>query len=103
MLLGHSDLKPRAINVDNDGNGSTRFVISDTGTGIEAENIPKIVEPFAQVANIESRPHEGTGLGLTLAKSLTELHGGSLEIESEFGAWTNVSVRIPKRAPLNAA
>lgn len=69
--------------------------VIDTGIGIAAENLPKVFRPFEQVDNSLSRAHEGTGLGLPLTKSLVELHGGSIEIESELGVGTIVSVRLP--------
>ncbi|MDA1091450.1 MAG: HAMP domain-containing sensor histidine kinase, partial [Proteobacteria bacterium] len=71
------------------------IIIEDTGIGIKPENIDKVLEPFGQVGNIYSRNHEGTGLGLPLAKSLVELHGGILEISSELGKGTRVSAHFP--------
>ena len=75
--------------------GSSALEIVDTGIGIAAENVTKILEPFAQIADITTRNHEGTGLGLSLAKSMVELHGGTLELESELGVGTTVIVRFP--------
>ncbi len=71
------------------------LVVEDTGIGIEESNIEKALEPFGQVGDIYSRPFEGTGLGLPLAKSLAELHGGSLSLESQPGKGTMVTVRFP--------
>ena len=50
------------------------------------EDLPRILEPFAQVGEDEQRRAEGTGLGLPLARSIMELHGGSLELKSEPGS-----------------
>jgi two-component system cell cycle sensor histidine kinase PleC len=72
-----------------------RLVVEDTGIGIEAGNIKKALAPFGQVGDIYSRTFEGTGLGLPLAKSLAELHGGSLSLESQPGKGTTVTVRFP--------
>ena len=72
-----------------------RLVVEDTGIGIEAGNIEKALAPFGQVGDIYSRTFEGTGLGLPLAKSLAELHGGSLSLESQPGKGTTVTVRFP--------
>ena len=53
------------------------------------------MEPFGQVDARLAREHEGTGLGLPLARRLTELHGGSLRIVSEKGCGTTVTVILP--------
>jgi PAS domain S-box-containing protein len=69
--------------------------VIDTGIGMAAEDIPKALEPFGQVDSKLSRKYEGTGLGLPLSKALVELHGGRLEIESQPGTGTTVSVILP--------
>ncbi len=71
------------------------FQVSDTGIGIALEDIPKALAPFSQIDSMFSRKHNGTGLGLPLTKSLTELHGGSLDLQSEVGVGTTVTVRFP--------
>jgi len=71
--------------------------IADTGIGIPQEDIPKVLEPFSRGAPQPRSCHQGTGLGLPLAKALMELHGGRLEIESEVGAGTTVTVTIPRQ------
>ena len=94
---GRVDLST-ALNPD----GSLRVTISDTGIGIAPDNIARVLSPFTQVDGSFTRQHEGTGLGLPIAKSLTELHGGHLEIASEPGRGTAVSVILPAsrlRAP----
>ena len=78
----------------NPDEGVTIRVI-DNGIGIAAEDIPKVFRPFEQVDSSLSRTQEGTGLGLPLTKSLVELHNGILEIESEIGVGTIVSVTLP--------
>ena len=75
--------------------GSALLAITDTGIGIAEEEIEKVFEPFAQVGDIMTRGHEGTGLGLSLAKALTELHGGTLEMQSRIGIGTTVTVCFP--------
>jgi PAS domain S-box-containing protein len=72
-----------------------RIAVIDQGIGIAAEDIPKALAPFTQIDGTLSRAHEGTGLGLPLAKHLTELHGGELIIESEPGVGTAVYVDLP--------
>ncbi len=71
-------------------------IVSDTGVGIAAEDLEHITEPFAQAAHSQTRSHEGTGLGLSLVKTLMELHEGSLEIESELGQGTVAAIRFPE-------
>lgn len=68
----------------------------DTGIGISAKDIPKVLEPFGQVRHGSLRTQGGTGLGLTLSKHLTEMHGGNLEIESTPGEGTTVIVMLPR-------
>ncbi len=78
--------------------------ISDTGIGIAVEDIPKALASFEQVEGHYNRKFDGTGLGLPLAKSLVELHGGSLGLQSQVGVGTTVTVRLPsERALKNAA
>jgi signal transduction histidine kinase len=69
--------------------------ISDTGIGMAAHEIPKALERFSQVDGSLARKYEGVGLGLPLAKHLTELHGGWLEVQSEAGTGTTVMVILP--------
>ena len=75
---------------------STEFVVVDTGIGMKREDIPVALEPFRQVDSTLARRYEGTGLGLPLARALTELHGGTLTIESEQSRGTTVTVSIPR-------
>ena len=71
------------------------FQIIDSGIGIALEDIPKALAPFRQVESELNRTVEGTGLGLPLSKALVELHSGSLDLQSEVGAGTTVTVRFP--------
>ncbi len=75
--------------------GGVRFQVQDTGVGISAADIKRVFEPFAQVQSVFTRNHEGTGLGLPLVKSLTELLGGSVKMESEIGIGTKVTIDLP--------
>lgn len=75
--------------------GKLLISISDTGIGMAAEDIPVALSPFSQVDNDRSRQFEGVGLGLPLARSLTELHGGELTIDSCPGEGTRVDLRFP--------
>lgn len=78
-----------------DGAGALRLDVRDTGIGMDAAGIEQALKPFGQVDSGLSRKFEGTGLGLPLAKSLVELHGGTLAIVSAQGAGTVVSVVLP--------
>ncbi len=79
------------------------IVVRDDGVGIEPENLAKALTPFGQVENALSREHMGTGLGLSLARQLVELHGGSLGLESTPGLGTTVTIRLPGRIGALAA
>jgi PAS domain S-box-containing protein len=71
------------------------FEVRDTGLGMTDDEIEIALQPFGQVDDSNTRRYEGTGLGLPLAKRLAELHGGSLQVESEKGYGTTVTVIIP--------
>jgi PAS domain S-box-containing protein len=75
--------------------GEFVFIISDTGIGISEDDIPKALAPFGQVDSRISRKFDGTGLGLPLAKSLTELHGGRFSLVSQPNVGTTVTVHLP--------
>ncbi len=77
--------------------------VADTGIGMAAQDIPVALAPFRQVEDALNRRFEGTGLGLPLAKTLTELHGGTLEIESAPGRGTTVRITLPAARLLAAA
>jgi signal transduction histidine kinase len=87
------------------------LTIVDTGIGIAADDIGRVLEPFVQVDSSLSRQHQGTGLGLPLVKAIMELHGGSLALESTVGVGTRVKISFPAgravfdtlRQPLDAA
>lgn len=69
--------------------------VSDTGIGIAPEKMALIGRPFTQVQNDLNRNYEGSGLGLSLVKGLTALHGGTFRIESRPGEGTVVMVTLP--------
>ncbi len=84
-----------SIGADLRGDGSLAICVDDTGIGIAREDIPRALAPFSQVDSALTRRYEGTGLGLPLVKSLIELHGGKLELESEEGKGTLATVVFP--------
>jgi signal transduction histidine kinase/HAMP domain-containing protein len=76
--------------------------VADTGIGMTAEEVQIALTPFGQVDTRLERKYEGTGLGLPLARSLVELHGGTLKVESAMGAGTKVRVRLPRVPAIEA-
>ena len=75
--------------------GSFEVTIRDTGIGIANGDIPKVMSPFGQTADVFTQSNDGTGLGLPLVRSMAELHGGSLTIESEIGIGTRAKISLP--------
>jgi two-component system cell cycle sensor histidine kinase PleC len=71
--------------------------VADTGIGIAAQDLVRLARPFEQIESQHSKTQQGTGLGLALSKSLIEMHGGVLEIESQPGVGTTVSFLLPVR------
>ncbi len=69
--------------------------VEDNGIGMALNDIPKALSRFGQIDSALGRKYEGTGLGLPLIRSLAELHDGSLDLQSEVGAGTTVTVRFP--------
>ena len=69
--------------------------VGDTGVGIAPEHHDLIFREFAQVDATPSRPHHGTGLGLTIARKLVELHGGQIWVESALGTGSRFFFTIP--------
>jgi signal transduction histidine kinase len=93
-----------AVSAARSVDGTCELVVADRGIGMSAPDLNRALRPFEQVDNALARRFEGTGLGLTLTKSLTELHGGTLSIESAPGKGTTVTVRLPAaRVIQNAA
>ncbi len=71
------------------------IVISDNGIGISPDALERLGQPFEQVQDQFTKDHKGSGLGLAIARSLSILHGGSLDIRSTEGKGTTVAVRLP--------
>ncbi|KPP80711.1 MAG: two-component system, cell cycle sensor histidine kinase PleC [Oceanicaulis sp. HLUCCA04] len=69
--------------------------VADTGIGIAEEDLPRLGRPFEQIESQHSKSYQGSGLGLALSKSLIELHGGELRIDSVLGKGTTISFTIP--------
>jgi two-component system cell cycle sensor histidine kinase PleC len=74
-----------------------KISVRDNGIGIAAEDLARLARPFEQIENQHAKTQQGTGLGLALTKSLVELHGGLLDIQSVPGEGTVVSFSVPVR------
>jgi signal transduction histidine kinase/DNA-binding response OmpR family regulator len=77
------------------------ILVQDTGIGIPAQHLPHIFNRFYQVDSTATRAYEGAGIGLSLAKELVELHGGTIEVESKEGEGTTfvVTLSLAKASP----
>jgi signal transduction histidine kinase len=78
-----------------DEGGGLVLTVQDDGIGIAQKDVGRLLEPFRQADEPLIRKRTGTGLGLALVKSLVELHGGSVRLDSVFGAGTTVTLRFP--------
>jgi signal transduction histidine kinase len=72
-----------------------RFAVTDTGIGMNAEQLGKVFEEFTQAESSTSKDYGGTGLGLPISKKMTEMMGGIMEVESQEGEGTTFSIVIP--------
>jgi two-component system heavy metal sensor histidine kinase CusS len=80
--------------------GSTvRIEVSDTGEGIPPEALPKVFDRFYRVDASRSQASGGSGLGLSIVQSIMLLHGGNVEITSQVGQGTRVTLRLPVSGP----
>ena len=73
-------------------------VIGNSGPGVPEADIPRVFEQFYRVEKSRSLRHGGSGLGLAIAKRIIELHGGTIQLESQPNYWTTVTVSLPRNA-----
>lgn len=78
-----------------DGYGIYKFIVTDTGIGISKKFLPHIFEVFSKEKTSTLSKNEGTGIGLAIVKNLIDIMNGTIEIESEVGKGTKVTVTIP--------
>ena len=69
--------------------------VADSGIGISKSDLERVLQPFVQADNKLNRRHEGTGLGLSLVRSMIEVHGGTFKLESEVGIGTTATLTFP--------
>jgi len=72
-----------------------QFSVTDNGIGIAPEDLKRLFQPFVQVDTGLNRQNEGTGLGLALVQKLTDLHGGSVQVESAVGRGSRFTINLP--------
>lgn len=94
--LGHIQLSTQFLA----GQGAARLIVSDTGLGIDPDDIPRLFERFYRGHNVRAIP--GSGLGLTIAKEIVDLHQGSIQVTSTPGVGTTMEVQLPLQAPAAA-
>jgi signal transduction histidine kinase/serine phosphatase RsbU (regulator of sigma subunit)/anti-sigma regulatory factor (Ser/Thr protein kinase) len=82
------------VSVDRDGH-CARLTVTDTGTGIPADELPRLFERFHRVRGAASRSIEGSGIGLALVAQLADLHGGEVGVTSRVGEGSTFTVSIP--------
>ena len=92
-------IEVRAVVAD----GTVEISVSDTGVGIAPEDHEAVFEEFRQVGSDYARRHEGTGLGLALARRFVELHGGRIWVKSQVGQGSTFTFAIPMRSSWQAS
>jgi PAS domain S-box-containing protein len=76
-------------------NNCACVIVRDTGVGVPSEDLPHIFERFYRGRNVRQSKIHGTGLGLAIVKEIVDLHGGSIEVQSEYGKGTTITVWLP--------
>jgi signal transduction histidine kinase len=86
-----------SIDIDSDltAGGGLVIWVRDTGQGIPAEDLDRVLQPFAQAEDHLTRQSGGLGLGLPIARGLVKMHGGDITLASEVGVGTTVEIRLP--------
>lgn len=99
LLSNAAKFTPRGhriwVRVEGDRDGNLVITVADTGCGIPPDRLATIFEPFQQGSAEQAKGRRGAGLGLWLSRSLVELHGGRLEIDSREGEGTSALVSLP--------
>jgi len=87
------------VTVTHDGVAWVQIAVADTGPGIAANDAAHLFDPFYQAAHMDLAKRDGTGLGLTIAKTLVEMHGGRLWVESTVGHGSTFRFTLPVAPP----
>ena len=88
--------KDGAITINNYSTDDKIMIeVSDTGIGIHKDDVNKIFDEFYRASNAKAVELDGTGLGLTIVKNLVKRHGGNIDVNSELGKGTTVTVSFP--------
>lgn len=85
-----------------DGEEFITLTVEDTGIGIPEEKLNIIFDRFRQVDKSFTRNYEGSGIGLSLVKSLVEMHGGTISVESKYGVGTKFIIKFPVKVLANS-
>jgi signal transduction histidine kinase len=86
------------VNVDSAGsNGNVRLVVADTGVGVRADEISHLFERFYRTDAATTQAIQGSGLGLSISKSIVEAHGGTITADSQLGVGTSMTIDLPTR------
>jgi signal transduction histidine kinase len=88
------------VAIEKNGNGWVQVSVADTGPGILPEEAKKIFAKFYQIAQLSKQKTKGTGLGLAISKSLVEMHGGKIWVESHVGRGSTFSFTVPAEPPV---
>jgi signal transduction histidine kinase len=75
--------------------GMAALVVEDSGIGISGDDLGRLFERFFRARSATEQAIPGTGLGLAISKGIVEMHGGTLDVESELGHGSTFTVRIP--------
>ena len=93
-MLGTNIISSNPISSNPDFS-TIRIEVSDTGVGIPEEALPRVFDRFFRVDSSRSQASGGTGLGLAIVQSIAQLHGGKVEISSQPGRGTRVTLYMP--------
>jgi two-component system heavy metal sensor histidine kinase CusS len=85
------------VSCSQQNDGSVDIVVADTGYGIPAEDQVKIFDRFYRATNTQHLHSKSTGLGLTIAKSIVTIHGGSIDLQSEPDKGTRITLHFPSQ------
>src|SRR5204862_5596479 len=86
------------VQVRGDAEGGATITVTDTGVGIDPAELPRIFDRFFRGSGASEARGSGSGLGLAIVRSIVEMHGGSVTVESRLGAGTTLRLIIPANA-----